>query len=153
MTGNELIRTLNKRRDELKGFLTEILVETGIAKGKEIIIEKEVEKVITKELTTEKETELNESISELDSKLKAEQEKNTKLAEQNAEMLAKLTASQSSLTPEERDQLRASLNDALKKLIEKEPTTAADKFIALQISVANVDTLQDKLELISKEIQ
>lgn len=58
-TGREIAKELLKRKDVLAEVFTKVLVDSGVLKEKEVVVE------VTKELTSEKEQELNAKIETL----------------------------------------------------------------------------------------
>lgn len=99
MTGRELVKALEKRKELIKPFLVECLVESDIISGETVTIEKEVIKEVVKELSTEQETKLNEKIAELETDLKAEQTKIKELAKTNADLIKKANDAPPELDP------------------------------------------------------
>lgn len=68
MTSSQIIRELSKRKESIKEFLVELLVESGVKDSKVITKEKVVE--IKKELTSDKETALLNEIKNLKEQVK-----------------------------------------------------------------------------------
>lgn len=146
MTASQLVNQLSKRKVEVIDFLSKLLVESGVLEAKVVEVEQVVAKIV--EVKPEEVKALEERIENLLNDARQFTEEKAALSKQLADVTAKV---QRNLTDKERAELREALNGALKAFIAKDAATAADKFISLQVKVSELDTLQDKLTIITKE--